>query len=140
MFLACERRELKKGNEPEVILYSLYSFFSWTIRSVRLVQSERGRAGAECNAVKSGQWELGSEKRNPKETIMEKCKQSPRNSLDKKSQNIPPSCPQLSFFSFRSPPNRAGLPGNRGPAETVSGRRGAGGKKNVEKRRRESRA
>lgn len=39
---------------------------------------------------------------------MEKCKHAPRNSFDEKSPNIPPSCPQLSSCSFRSPPTTLG--------------------------------
>lgn len=39
---------------------------------------------------------------------MEKCKHAPRNSFDEKSPNIPPSCPQLSSRSFRSPPTALG--------------------------------
>lgn len=80
---------------------------------------------------------MGSEKeKTPKETIMEKCKQSPQNSLDKKSQNIPPSCPQLSLLSFRSPPTARGCQATAVLLKTVSGRRGASGRRNVEEKER----
>lgn len=67
---------------------------------------------------------------------MEKCKQSPRNSFYRKSQNIPPSCPQLSFFSFRSPPTALGCQATAVLLKLCQGEK----KKDVETEKRESRA
>lgn len=101
---------------------------------VKAVESEQS-AGRGGGGVDSGSWGV-KKKKTPKETIMEKCKQSPQNSLDKKSQNIPPSCPQLSLLSFRSPPTAQGCQATAVLLKTVSGRRGASGRRNVEEKER----
>lgn len=77
---------------------------------MRLAKSGRsGRKGEREQSAGQGRMVLAKKKKKTsKETIMEKCKHAPRNSFDEKSPNIPPSCPQLSSRSFRSPPTALG--------------------------------
>lgn len=83
-----------------------------------------GREGRE-DRVDSGS--RGAKEKTPKETITEKCKQSPREFFGQKEPKTfhLPVCPLSLSPLLPQSSDRAGLPGNRGPAETVSGRRGA---------------